>query len=228
MGSDAENAGTSGRVESPVGPARSAEDGSDAVPPGGERPAAEELSARIGREIRALRQRQGLTLVQLAARAELSHPFLSQLERGLARPSMASLDRIARALGTTQPALMSRAAADGSGACTERRVSLVTAGSGVPVDHPGGYARSLVVGTRAIYPVLFEGAPTVFGQAYTHPGDEFVHVLAGSVEVEVTGEGLFVLHPGDTLYYPGVLPHRWRELAGPTSRILLVQDARAH
>jgi quercetin dioxygenase-like cupin family protein len=190
--------------------------------------AGEDLSIRIGRSIRVLRRRQGLTLVQLATKAELSHPFLSQLERGLARPSMSSLHRLAQALGTTQPALMSMAADDGAALTPDGRVSLVTAGSGVPVDNPGGVARSLVAGARAIYPVLFDGAPTEFGQAYTHPGDEFVHVIAGTVEVEVQGEGLFVVGPGDTLYYPGVLPHRWRQLAGPTSRILLVQDARAH
>jgi quercetin dioxygenase-like cupin family protein len=141
---------------------------------------------------------------------------------------MSSLHRLAQALGTTQPALMSMAADDGAALTPDGRVSLVTAGSGVPVDNPGGVARSLVAGARAIYPVLFDGAPTEFGQAYTHPGDEFVHVIAGTVEVEVQGEGLFVVGPGDTLYYPGVLPHRWRQLAGPTSRILLVQDARAH
>ncbi|ADP82969.1 helix-turn-helix domain protein [Pseudofrankia inefficax] len=190
--------------------------------------AGEDLSTRIGRSIRVLRRQQGLTLVQLATKAELSHPFLSQLERGLARPSMASLHRLAQALGTTQPALMSMAADDGAALSADGRVSLVTAGSGVPVDNPGGVARSLVAGARAIYPVLFDGAPAEFGQAYTHPGDEFVHVIAGTIEVEVQGEGLFVVGPGDTLYYPGVLPHRWRQLAGPTSRILLVQDARAH
>ncbi|MBL7489820.1 helix-turn-helix transcriptional regulator [Frankia sp. AgB1.9] len=190
--------------------------------------AGEDLSTRIGRSIRVLRRRQGLTLVQLATKAELSHPFLSQLERGLARPSMSSLHRLAQALGTTQPALMSMAADDGAALSPDGRVSLVTEGSGVPVDNPGGVARSLVAGARAIYPVLFDGAPAEFGQAYTHPGDEFVHVIAGTIEVEVQGEGLFVVGPGDTLYYPGVLPHRWRQLAGPTSRILLVQDARAH
>jgi pyridoxamine 5'-phosphate oxidase len=51
-----------------------------------------------------------MTLAQVAAQAGLSQPFLSQLELGRTRPSMRSLFRIATALGTTQQALLGRAA----------------------------------------------------------------------------------------------------------------------
>ena len=182
-----------------------------------------EMRLRLGRTIRTLRRQNGLTLVQLAALAELSHPFLSQLERGLARPSMSSLHRIARALGTTQPALMSM----DSGAVSDRRVGLVRAGTGIPVENPGGIARSLVSGSRAIYPILFEGAFTDFGLYYSHPGDEFIHVLAGTLEVELEGEGRFLLAPGDTLYYPGGIPHRWRAVDDPDIRALFVQEGQS-
>ena len=47
---------------------------------------------RIGARIRQLRHARGMTLVQLADKAALSHPFLSQLERGRARPSISSLE----------------------------------------------------------------------------------------------------------------------------------------
>ena len=178
-----------------------------------------ELRTRLGTLIRALRKDQGLTLVQLARAAELSHPFLSQLERGLARPSMSSLHRIAQALGTTQPELMSRTMPTSAG-----RVGLVPAGEGIPVDNPGGSARSLVAGARALYPILFEGALETFGPFYSHEGDEFIHVLAGTIEVEIAGEGLHVVRTGDTLYYPGSADHRWRRVGHEPIRALFVQD----
>ncbi|OLT12410.1 DNA-binding protein [Pseudonocardia sp. CNS-139] len=156
-----------------------------------------ELRRRLGAVIRARRKELGMTLVQLAGASDLSHPFLSQLERGIARPSMASLHRIAQALGTTQPALMSLTLDHG-----DRRVSFVPAGEGIPVENPGGLARSLVAGTRAIYPMLFEGAPEEFGPEYVHEGDEFIFVLAGAIEVEIAGEGRRVVRTGDSLYYP--------------------------
>ena len=46
-----------------------------------------------------LRHERGLTLKALGRSAGLSHPFLSQLERGLARPSVSSVERIASRTG---------------------------------------------------------------------------------------------------------------------------------
>ncbi|MBL7500589.1 helix-turn-helix transcriptional regulator [Frankia sp. CNm7] len=187
----------------------------------------EELRNWIGHSIRTLRRRQNLTLVQLAALAGLSHPFLSQLERGRARPSMKSLHRIAQALGTTQQALMSMAHHDDPEAPPDgRRVSLVRASNGFSIANQHGVVRALVSGTRAMYPLLFEGAPTEFSETYTHSGDEFVFVMAGTVEMEIENEGLVVLGAGDTLYYPGGLAHRWRGLPGPEVRALIVLESR--
>jgi transcriptional regulator with XRE-family HTH domain len=183
-----------------------------------------ELRRRLGAVIRGRRKALGLTLVQLAAQAELSHPFLSQLERGLVRPSMVSLHRIAQALGTSQPELMSLTL-EPTGTC----VSFVPAGEGIPVESPGGSARSLVSGARGMYPMLFEGMSAEFGPAFSHPGDELLHVLAGVIEAEVGGEGLFTVRTGDTLYYPGTRAHRWRRAADDPVRLLCVQHgAGAH
>src|SRR3954471_16234711 len=52
----------------------------------------------LGARVRALRRARGLTLKGLGRLAGLSHPFLSQVERGLARPSIGSVERIAAAL----------------------------------------------------------------------------------------------------------------------------------
>lgn len=179
----------------------------------------------LGATVRRLRKTRDMTLVDLAAAAELSHSFLSQLERGLARPSMSSLHRIARALGTTQPAIMA-ASQTGEPAA----ISLVRAGDGHPVDNPGGTARTLVAGSHALYPMLFVGAPDVWGDWYTHAGEEFIHVIAGAILVELSGQSdVFELTAGDTLYYPGGAAHRWRGVRGDgteTARLLFVQESR--
>ncbi|MDD3113462.1 MAG: helix-turn-helix domain-containing protein, partial [Candidatus Izemoplasmatales bacterium] len=54
----------------------------------------------IGRKIRELRLENGLTQEELADRSELTKGFISQLERGLTSPSIATLQDLLGALGT--------------------------------------------------------------------------------------------------------------------------------
>jgi len=53
---------------------------------------------RLGRRVRALRKRRGLTQEGLAVRSGVSAKFLGEIERGIANPSLDVLDRLARAL----------------------------------------------------------------------------------------------------------------------------------
>ena len=54
----------------------------------------------IGKKIKELRMQNNLTLEELANRCELTKGFLSQLERNLTSPSIATLDDILEALGS--------------------------------------------------------------------------------------------------------------------------------
>ena len=54
----------------------------------------------IGAKIKRMRLANGLTLEELANRSELTKGFLSQLERDLTSPSVATLEDILEALGT--------------------------------------------------------------------------------------------------------------------------------
>ncbi|MFQ9509721.1 MAG: helix-turn-helix domain-containing protein [Lachnospiraceae bacterium] len=56
---------------------------------------------KIGQKIKELRVLKGLTQEELADRAELSKGFISQLERDLTSPSIATLVDILQCLGTT-------------------------------------------------------------------------------------------------------------------------------
>lgn len=63
----------------------------------------------IGGKIKGLRLKLGLTQEELAARTELSKGFISQLERNLTSPSIATLADILEALGTDLSAFFSEA-----------------------------------------------------------------------------------------------------------------------
>lgn len=185
----------------------------------------DEQSVRLGRQIRLLRRAQGLTLVQLAERTHLTHSFLSQLERGLTRPSMPSLDRIARALDSTQPALMAAAEPDPvlTPGCEPR---ILRADEGPAVPAAGGHARMLVPHDSVFHPMEYVGTDTTVGTYFAHPEDEFLYVATGFVTVELQNQGCHHLSPGDSLYYRGGTPHRWWASAtdAPGYRLLVVKQ----
>jgi transcriptional regulator with XRE-family HTH domain len=180
---------------------------------------------RMGSRIRELRHTDGLTLVQLAQRTGLSHSFLSQVERGLAQPSMSSLHRIAQALRTTQDKLIAGDVAEDAGP----PVALLRADEGVTLplaDHGSlSSARQLPAEPGSFYPTEFVIDGRAFAEFYRHEGNEFLYLAEGAVEVELDqdpGERLFTLGPGDSLRYPGHVPHRWRRAGRRAARLLMV------
>lgn len=176
--------------------------------------------------MRARRSQLGMTLVEVATSAGLSHPFLSQLERGLARPSMRSLTAIAATLGTTAQALMADSELPAAPEADPVSIVRRRADEVVPVDSPGGHVRPLVRGERAMLPVEFNGAPRAFDEYYQHDGDEFVYVVQGLIEVDIEGES-HTAATGDSVYYAGGLRHRWRSLSDEEVRLVVVQQNRS-
>lgn len=197
---------------------------SDAVVPGTqpESGAADDSFAHaLGSVIRARRRAQSMTLVQVATATGLSHPFLSQLERGLARPSMRSLHLIAKSLQTTQQHLIGEAA--GSPAADE----IVRHDQGQELIAEGGGARLLMSQENAADVtefVLFPDRPSGY---YTHDTHEMVYVVSGTVEIEIDdptadgGSRTERLEARDTMGYDGRLQHRHTAIGGPAVTLVI-------
>jgi transcriptional regulator with XRE-family HTH domain len=63
----------------------------------------------LGSFIRQQRERSAISVRKLAERADISNPYLSQIERGLRKPSAEILKRIARGLSVSAESLYERA-----------------------------------------------------------------------------------------------------------------------
>lgn len=184
-------------------------------------PTAPTAAGPLGPRVRALRQQRGLTLVQLASLSGLSHPFLSQLERGLARPSMASLDKIAIALATSVVELL----ADERAVAEEAAVSIVRADDGIIGGFGSGTGRVLVDGSRRPFrPIEYTGENAVWGDVVVHDEDEFLHVIEGRIELELGGV-VHELGPRDSAYTPGGTGHRWRSADAQPYRLIVVKES---
>ena len=170
--------------------------------------------------MRERRLARGMTLVGLAAAAELSQPFLSQIENGQARPSMMSLRRIATALDTTPQAFF------GGPVGSASKPAITRAADVRVVDVTSAAASSscllLLAGDTPFHLLEFHGLPTDFLEYWEHDGFEAIYVIAGDVDVDIAGE-ISSLRVGDVLSYPSTLPHRLRSQSGEPARVLLVE-----
>jgi transcriptional regulator with XRE-family HTH domain len=179
------------------------------------------LGRSLGAHVRELRRERGMTLKALGRAAGLSHPFLSQLERGLARPSMASLERIARALDVDLAVLWAPPAGTGA--------RVVRGDAGHVDSHPDegapGALRTLAPGDPLLVREWTGGTRRWVGPPWTGVGRTMVYVMHGAVEVEVNGSR-HELAAGDAVYFDGRTPHRLRRTGGPATRALYV-SARA-
>lgn len=161
----------------------------------------------FGAAVRALRQARKVSLEKLARDTGLSMAFLSKLERGLANPTLAHMERLSRSLGMSLPALISKVFGPGVAA----------------ISRGGNRARLSVPGSRVVYE-LVTPHPTQSVEAFVvrlgpgecdaeepvaHGGDELVYVLCGRLACEVEGCE-YVLDAHDSVFYPALARHRLR------------------
>ena len=171
----------------------------------------------LGSKIRALRKRLQRTLDETATAAGISKPFLSQVERGLATPSITSLAGIARALGVTVQYFVDTP----TEAKSVRRVDELQFFSFA--DSANLFARlTNVSGDRQLDAILVRlpaGQPP--SEVTTHAGEEFLYVLRGEISLSLEGS-TFVLHTGDSAHYESTVPHGWANTAGDETVLVWV------
>jgi transcriptional regulator with XRE-family HTH domain len=170
----------------------------------------------LGGRIRALRQAAGLTLRQLADRAGFTESFLSQVERGVASPSIASVQRLARGLGLSIGELFAE---------PERTGRVVRRDERRRVTYPGLKAvdEFLTADPHGRLQVILSTVEPGGGtgeEAYAHESDEeVVVVLEGEIDLWV-GEEHYLLRDGDAIAYPSRIPHRNTNNGGGPARLL--------
>ena len=182
---------------------------------------------RIGEKLRTLRESLGLSVDELAERCACERSTIEQLEAGQLAPSLAPLIKITRALGVRLGTLLDDDTHVGpvvtrkdEAAAVARVKSLETSsGSGV-LDFfslaSGKTARHMEPFVIQVNPAGPDGH-----SLSTHEGEEFIYVLAGTIEVEY-GKELHVLQSGDSIYYDSIVPHEVRANGDSVATILAV------
>ena len=159
-----------------------------------------------------------MTLKAVAQAAGVTESFLSQVERDIASPSIATLRRIAVALGTSIGDLLDSPAS---------QAHLIRRAQRRAVAYPGLGARDefLTDGTGARLQViesLVEPGGGTGAEAYAHESDEeCVVVLDGCLDLWV-GEEEYRLETGDSIRYSSRTAHRNRNPGPAPARVLFI------
>src|SRR6201747_172605 len=180
-----------------------------------------QVAVSIGNKIRSLRQRLKRTLDEVATTAGTSKPFLSQVERGHATPSITSLVGIARALGVTVQYFVDTPTEDRS----VRRGSELNYFGFDGTANRFGRLTNLSVGGQLEAILVRMPVGQNPSEVTTHAGEEFLYVMSGQISLTLEGT-TFLLHAGDTAHYESTLPHAWCNTAREEAVIVWVGTPR--
>ncbi len=177
----------------------------------------------VGARLRILRERRGLSLRALAEVCDLSPNTISLIERGVSSPSVATLHRLAIALGVPiasffeeegekAEVILTRA---GERPCSKSAsVLLESLGSGLQDQTLEPFVVTLKPGADSGRRII------------VHAGHELVYCLQGEIEYEVAGQQ-YRLAVGDALLFEAGLAHCWRNPGSEPAKCLMILQTSA-
>ena len=177
---------------------------------------------QLGKKIRDLRLRRGLTVQQLADASGLSKGFISQVENDHTSPSLATLRDLAGALSTSIAYLV----------VEEEQVPHVVRASERVRVHVGGNTSKVellsALPKRNLELLMAELPPGMSAgdKRHYHHGEECLLCLDGRVSV-VCDDHRLVLEAGDSCHYDGRLPHAVENCGSATARVIIAMTPAA-
>jgi transcriptional regulator with XRE-family HTH domain len=177
----------------------------DVAPAADELDLAEATPTVLGARIRAARTQRSLSLGDLASAAQVSRSLISQIERGIATPSIETLRRLASAIGVPVFSLFLD---------EQNHQNIVRAADRRVVHYPGSAVTREILspnlrGRMAVLWVTFPPGEQSSLQSVRHVGEECVVIVAGTLEI-VIGDRPIRLEKGDSMTFDSEAPHLFR------------------
>jgi transcriptional regulator with XRE-family HTH domain len=180
------------------------------------------IGVSLGRRIRAVRTEKKLSMRALAAAADISQPFLSQIEGGRTMPSILTLFKLAKVLDLSPSELLPTTAEEAD------PIRVIRHGEGefVRVTEGDDGAISRVISSAATQDATVQEYRVTTvpyqGEWFESDGQNTIYLVAGSITVTIEDRGSWTLGPGDALSHPGALRNRWSIASGDGATLLLV------
>ena len=178
------------------------------------------VEAALAKNLRAWRTKRGWTQAELSRRADLSKGMLVQIEQAQTNPSIATLCKLANALGVALPRLVELDDEPEVRRIARDDIAWLWRG------RSRGSAAGLVAGIDAPVPAeLWEWriGPRDGYDALAHPAGtrEIIYVLEGAATISVGGVDLS-LATGEAAVFRADRPHRYASAGGAATRFVMV------
>jgi len=179
-----------------------------------------DLGALIGTRVRHHRLQRGLSGVKLAEAAGVSQPFLSQLESGQTSVAIATLYRLADALGIAPADLLPNPGSGGFEVVRSNERQRITLSERLGTASAHAIFRG---GTHISELYDYELSPDDYvSDWFTSDSEHALYVLAGALRFEFEGRPEILLDEGDAIFYDSRTPHRWHTVPDRRARVILV------
>ena len=179
----------------------------------------------LGDHLKVLRQARGMTLERLAAATGLTKSYLSKIQNSRKLPPIATLSRIAQALGTGIGSFFGDILEAREGASVVRkneRLPVVRGGTAFGYDYVSLAHQRL---SKSMEPFVFTFPSKIDTHVFfDHGGEEFVFILSGKVVFQV-GDERWTLEEGDSIYFDAAIPHRGWSVGRDAKALVVVHAA---
>jgi len=171
--------------------------------------------SEIGAKVAGARAERGWSLAQLAQRAGLSPATVHKVEKSGMTPTIASLMKIAAALGKSVAYFVDEPETpDVMVVPSDERAKVLTSKRGLDLRNVSGrYGGFAMAGAEAHVEPGADSGPVPM----SHPGEELVIVIEGGMVFEVDGEAHEV-REGDSIHFRALRPHSWRNPSDEPAR----------
>ena len=181
--------------------------------------------SRMGERLRALRQDRGLTLQQVADRTGISIGTLSKVERGLTSLGYDRFERLAQGIDVDMAALFAEGATIEPGAVAAARKGDMTPHSTENYDLAFLFTEVWGKTMTPVIAVHRSDRPMNLVTWMRHPGQEFVYVVEGVLELLFENRPPLRLETGDSAYFDSSNGHFYTCGAGDQVTVLVVCSA---
>ncbi|MGM7722950.1 helix-turn-helix domain-containing protein [Metabacillus sp. Hm71] len=164
------------------------------------------MEINIGKKVEKYRKAKGLSSRELAKIAEITPSMLSQIERGLANPSIQTLKVLANALDVpTFSFLLEETNTEDLVVRSNERKKMVVENLSYELLSPD------FTGTLATAIMNVPPNTSSSEKLLEHKGEEVAFVLKGKIKVYLNDEE-YILEAGDSVKIPAYMKHKWENL----------------